>query len=65
MKLRWGIVESCMRLAEYLAQWVARLSQHASVNVYNVDGNHGEIRPLGSKRGEFEGENMEKILSWY
>lgn len=67
MKLRYGIVESCMRLAEYMTQWIAKLSSTAqvSVSVYSVDGNHGEIRPLGSKRGEFEGENLEKIITWY
>ena len=63
MKLRWGVVESCMRLSEYLVQWIATLAGYAnvSVSVYGVDGNHGEIRPLGSKRGEFENENFEKI----
>lgn len=65
MKLRWGIVESCMRLAECLTRWIAKLAEHASVSVYSVDGNHGEIRPLGSKRGEFENENLEKVVTWY
>lgn len=65
MKLRYGMVESCMRLAEYLAQWIAALAEDAFVRVHCVDGNHGEIRPLGSKRGEFENENLEKILAWF
>lgn len=65
LKLRWGIVESCMRLSEYLANWIARLSEFASVRVVNVDGNHSEIRPLGSRKGDFPNENMEKIMAWY
>lgn len=65
MKLRWGVVESCMRLAEFMAQWIRQLSITADVSVYNVDGNHGEIRPLGSRKGEFENENLEKIFTWY
>lgn len=65
MRLRWGVVESCMRLSEFLANWIARLSEFASVRVVNVDGNHGEIRPLASRKGDFPGENMEKILAWY
>lgn len=65
MKLRWGVVESCIHLAEYMAQWIASLAGYCSINVYSVDGNHGEIRPLGSKRGEYDEENMEKILAWY
>lgn len=65
LKLRYGMVESCMRFAEYMAQWTARLAEHASVRVYGVDGNHTEVRPLGSKRGEFENENLEKIILWF
>lgn len=65
MKLRWGVVESLMRLSEYLAQWIGKLSEYCGINVYSVDGNHGEIRPLGSKRGEYDDENMERILIWY
>lgn len=65
MKLRWGVVESCMRLSEYLTNWIAKLSKAATVRIVNVDGNHGEIRPLASRKGEFTNENMEKILTWY
>jgi predicted phosphodiesterase len=65
MKLRYGVVESCMRFSEYMANWIAALGQQAKVSVYSVDGNHTEIRPLGSKHGEFENENMEKIIAWY
>lgn len=65
MKLRYGMVESCMRLAEFMTGWIAHLAVEASVSVYGVDGNHGEIRPLGSKKGEHENENLEKILMWY
>lgn len=65
MKLRWGVVESVMRLAEFMAQWIGQLSMTASVSAFNVDGNHGEVRPLGSRKGEFENENLEKILTWF
>lgn len=65
MRLRWGVVESCMRYAEYMARWVSVLALHADVEVYGVDGNHSEIRPLGSRKGEFENENLEKIILWH
>ena len=65
MRLRWGVVESCMRYAEYMARWVSALALHANIDVYGVDGNHSEIRPLGSKKGEFENENLEKIILWH
>lgn len=65
MKLRYGIIESAMRYSEFMAQWLAILCKRHNVEVYSVDGNHTEIRPLGSSRGEFENENIEKIIMWY
>lgn len=64
--LRYGIVESCMEFAEYMATWVAELRTIASsVNVRFVMGNHGEIRPITGKKGDFPDENMEKIIPWW
>lgn len=65
MKLRWGVIESCMRYSEYMAQWIAALSKNAIVSVCGVDGNHTETRSQNSKRGDFPGENLEKIIVWY
>lgn len=65
MKLRWGVIESCMRFSEHMAQWIAALSQYATVYVCGVDGNHTETRSLNSKRGDFPGENLEKVIFWF
>lgn len=65
MRLEYGIVESTIRLSEFLSRWLTELSDIARVNVRAVSGNHSEIRPLGSKKGQFEDENMEKIVMWY
>lgn len=65
MKLEYGLIESAMRLSEHLSNWIARLSEVARVSVYACSGNHSEIRPLGSKKGEFEEENLERIVMWY
>ena len=65
MKLRWGVVESCMRFSEYMAQWINELSRYAAVSVCGVDGNHTETRSLNSKRGDFPGENLEKVIFWF
>lgn len=66
MKLRYGMIESCIRYAEFVANWVNDLSaEFSSVEVYNVDGNHTEVRPLGSKKGDFAEENLERIISWF
>ena len=65
MKLRWGVIESCMRFSEHMAQWIAALSQYATISVCGVDGNHTETRSLNSKRGDFPGENLEKVIFWF
>ena len=65
MKLRWGVIESCMRFSEHMAQWIAALSQYATVSVCGVDGTHTETRTLNSKRGDFPGENLEKVIFWF
>lgn len=65
MKLQYGVIESTIRLSEFLAQWLNELSSELMVSVCAVSGNHSEIRPLGSKKGQFEDENLEKIIMWY
>lgn len=65
MRLQYGMVESTIRLSEFLAAWIAELSLFASVGVHGALGNHSEIRPLKAKAREFEDENLEKIIMWY
>ena len=65
MRLEYGMVESTIRLAEYMAFWISELAQYAKVYVHAALGNHSEIRPLKSKNREFEEENLEKIIMWY
>lgn len=65
MRLEYGVVESTMRLSEFLASWINALSIFVEVDVYCSMGNHSEIRPLRSKNREFEEENLEKVIMWY
>ena len=66
-RLEFGVVESAMFLSEFLCMWLSELSEKTKlpVRVYAVRGNHGEIRPLGSKAGQFPEENMERIVMHY
>jgi hypothetical protein len=64
-KLQYGIVDSTMRFAEFISNWINELSNHVYCNVYYTLGNHSQIRPLGSKNGDFSDENMEKIIIWH
>lgn len=63
-RLEYGVVESAMYLSEFLCQWLYELNNKTQlpIRVYAVRGNHGEIRPLGSKAGQFPEENMERIV---
>ena len=64
-KLQYGIIDSTMRFAEYISAWLNRISEYVYCDVYYCLGNHSQIRPLGSKNGEFEDENVERIIMWY
>ena len=66
-RLEFGVIESAMHLSEILACWLAGLSREVDVpiRVYAVRGNHGEIRPLGTKACQFPEENMERIVMHY
>lgn len=65
MRLEYGIIDSTINLAEYMAVWLNTLSEYALIRVAAVTGNHSEIRPLKSKNREFEEENLERIILWY
>ncbi|GAA0071786.1 hypothetical protein UT300003_33110 [Clostridium sardiniense] len=64
-KLQFGIIDSTMRFAEYMSAWLNELSHYSIVDLRYCIGNHSEIRPLGSKNGDFAEENMEKIIFWF
>ena len=66
-RLEYGVVESAMRLAEMMTMWLMDLADviKIPIRVCGVRGNHGEIRPLGTKAGQFPEENMERIVMHY
>lgn len=65
LNLEYGIVDSTMRFAEYIANWLNELGSKIHIKLYSTLGNHSQIRPLGSKNGDFPEENMEKMIWWY
>ena len=66
-RLEFGVVDSAIRLSEFMCKWLVKLysASMIPVRVFAVRGNHGEIRPLGSKAGQFPEENMERIVMHY
>lgn len=64
-KLQYGIIDSTIKLAEFLSNWLNEISNYVRVDVYFCLGNHSQIRPLGSGNGDFSEENMEKVILWF
>lgn len=62
-KLREPVTDTVIRLAEFLSEWIYKLSERleTKVNVVIIGGNHDTVRSLTS-RPMFEGENLTKIV---
>lgn len=63
--LQHNTIDSTMKFAEFMANWLNELSRYVYIDYYSTTGNHTESRPLGSKKGEFPHENFERIINWY
>lgn len=63
IKLREPVVDTAIRLGEFLANWLVELSERLNtrINVVTIGGNHDVIRSLTS-RPSFDGENLTKIV---
>ena len=63
MKLRYGVVESTVRYAEYICAWLTELTKYVRVDFYATKGNHTELRLINQPKGTFEKENMSYIIN--
>lgn len=63
--LQLGVLDQAMLFAEFMAEWLNELSKYATIDYRSCLGNHTEVRPLGSNRGDFAEENMERLVVWY
>ena len=57
MKLRYGVVEGTVKYANFIANWLNKLSKYVKVKYQMVYGNHSELRMLGQPKGTFKEEN--------
>lgn len=63
MRLRYGIIESSIRYADYLANWLNSLSNYVRIKFQMVfDSNHNQLRLLDGKKNSFPDENVSKIM---
>lgn len=62
MKLRYGIVDSTIKYAEYISNWLNELSNFVKIKYQQCAGNHTELRMIGAPKGTFVEDNMDKVV---
>ena len=61
-KLRWGVIESAVKYAKFMATWLDELSKYVNIDFYNTQGNHTEMRLIDGKKGQLEQENLDVVI---
>ena len=63
MKLRYGIIDSAIKYADYISCWLNELSNYTKINFHMVvDSNHNQLRICNAPKNAFEEENMSKVM---
>ena len=63
MKLRYGIIESSILYADFLSEWLNKLSEYVYIRFQMVeDSNHNQLRILNTPKNSFPEENMSKVI---
>lgn len=63
MNLRYGVIESALKYAEFLSNWLNELSKHVLVQFQMVmDANHSQLRLINQPKNTFKNENMTKVI---
>lgn len=63
MKLRYGIIESSILYANFLATWLNELSRYVRIKFQMVkDSNHNQLRICGAPKNSFADENMSRTM---
>ena len=62
-KLRWGIIDSALIYADFMANWINEVSKFVNVNLQMVkDSNHNQLRLCSAPKNAFKGENLSKVI---
>lgn len=63
MKLRYGVIESSIKYANFISEWLNELSSYVRIKFQMVeDSNHSQLRLCGEKKNAFPEENMSKVM---
>lgn len=62
-KLRWGMIDSTLVYADFMAQWFNEVSKFVNIELHMVqDSNHNQLRLCSAPKNAFKGENLSKII---
>lgn len=62
-KLRWGVIDSTLIYADFMANWINEISKFVDVKLQMVeDSNHNQLRLCSAPKNAFKGENLSKVI---
>ena len=62
-KLRWGVIDSTLIYADFMANWINEVSKFVNVDLQMVeDSNHNQLRLCSAPKNAFKGENLSKVI---
>lgn len=62
MKLRYGVIDSTIKYADFMCNWLNELSKYVRIEYQMTGGNHTELRMLNQPKGTFTEDNMSKFV---
>lgn len=63
-KLRYGVIESTVRYARFMSEWLNELTKYIYVRYQMVkDSNHCQLRLLNQPKNTFKDDNMSHIIA--
>lgn len=63
MKLKYGVIDSSILYANFLANWLNELSKYVRINFQMVvDSNHNQLRICNAPKNAFPEENLSKVM---
>lgn len=64
--LEMGFIDMVIRFSRFMVSWLNELSRYVRIEYHHVpSANHTELRPLGTKAGQFPKEDMERVIQVY
>jgi hypothetical protein len=62
-KLRWGVIDSALIYADFMANWINEVSKFVNVDLQMIeDSNHNQLRLCSAPKNAFKGENLSKVI---